>query len=86
MNLHGISHIDFLKCDIEGGEYDALGEGSELVDMTEAIAVELHAFAGDPEALVQSLVARGLMPQAREDYPDGSCVLLARRRRSEASD
>ena len=86
LNLHGISHIDFLKCDIEGGEYDALGEGSELVDMTEAIAVELHAFAGDPEALVQSLVARGLMPQAREDYPDGSCVLLARRRRSEASD
>ncbi len=83
LSQEGITHVDFLKCDIEGGEYDVLGQESELVDMTEAIAVEIHAFAGNPEDLVQSLVVRGLIPQAREDFPDGSCVLLARRRRSE---
>jgi FkbM family methyltransferase len=83
LSQEGITHVDFLKCDIEGGEYDVLGEGSELVEMTEAIAVEIHAFAGNPDDLVQSLIARGFIPQAREDFPDGSCVLLARRRRSE---
>jgi FkbM family methyltransferase len=83
LKREGITHVDFLKCDIEGGEYDVLGEGSELVEMTEALAVEIHAFAGNPEVLVESLVARGLVPQARGDFPDGSCVLLARRRRRE---
>lgn len=79
LRLAGITHIDFLKCDIEGGEFVALGPGSRLVEMTKALAVEVHAFAGDVEAFVSSLVARGLVLRHRQDFPDGSCVVLASR-------
>ena len=75
----GIDRIDFLKCDIEGGEFALLGPGSRLVDMTRSLAVEIHAFAGDVESLVASLGARGLIPRHRDNHPDGSCVLLASR-------
>jgi FkbM family methyltransferase len=75
----GIDRIDFLKCDIEGGEFALLGPGSRLVDMTRSLAVEIHAFAGDVDSLVASLHARGLIPRHRDNQPDGSCVLLASR-------
>lgn len=75
----GIDRIDFLKCDIEGGEFALLGPGSRLVDMTRSLAVEIHAFSGDVESLVASLGARGLIPRHRDNHPDGSCVLLASR-------
>jgi len=75
----GVDRIDFLKCDIEGGEFALLGPGSRLVDMTRSLAVEIHAFAGDVDALVASLHERGLVPRHRDNYPDGSCILLASR-------
>ncbi|NCX97684.1 MAG: FkbM family methyltransferase [Planctomycetia bacterium] len=74
-----ISRVDFLKCDIEGGEFSALGPGSRLVDMVQSLAVEIHAFAGDVESLVSSLCDRGLIPRHRDNHPDGSCILLASR-------
>lgn len=78
----GIDRIDFLKCDIEGGEFAALGAGSRIVDMAQALAVEIHAFAGNVDEMVVSLRARGLIPRHRVNYPDGSCVLLASREKS----
>lgn len=74
-----LDRIDFLKCDIEGGEFVALGPGSRLIEMTSSLAVEVHAFAGDVEAFVASLGARGLIVRHRENHPDGSCVVLASR-------
>ena len=78
----GIDRIDFLKCDIEGGEFAALGAGSQLVDMAQVLAVEVHAFAGNVDALVASLHARGFISRHRSNYPDGSCILLASREMS----
>ena len=80
----GIDTIDFLKCDIEGGEFALLGPGSRLVDMTRSLAVEIHAFAGDVDSLAASLHARGLIPRHRDNHPDGSCVLLASRENAPA--
>ena len=80
----GVDRIDFLKCDIEGGEFALLGPGSRLVDMTRSLAVEIHAFAGDVDALVASLHERGLVPRDRDDYSDGSCILLASRENAPA--
>lgn len=79
----GIDRIDFLKCDIEGGEFAALGAGSALIDIAQALAVEIHAFAGNVDAMVASLCARGFISRHRVDYPDGSCVFLASREKSE---
>jgi FkbM family methyltransferase len=79
----GIDRIDFLKCDIEGGEFASLGVGSQLIDMAQALAIEIHAFAGDVDAMVVSLRDRGLIPRHRIDYPDGSCILLASRQMAE---
>jgi FkbM family methyltransferase len=75
----GIDRVDFLKCDIEGGEFALLGPGSRLVDMARSLAVEIHAFAGNVDALVASLHDRGLVPRHRDNHPDGSCILLASR-------
>ncbi len=75
----GIDHIDFLKCDIEGGEFALLDKGSRLLAMARALAIEVHAFAGDVEAFVRHLGEEGFVVCFRENAPDGSCVLLAAR-------
>jgi FkbM family methyltransferase len=36
---YGLTHIDFLKCDIEGSEFDLLKPGSRLLAMTDRLAV-----------------------------------------------
>lgn len=77
-----LERIDFLKCDIEGGEFSVLGQGSQLVERATTIAAEIHAFAGPVEALVESLSARGFKLLGRDDHPDGSCVILASRGRT----
>ena len=43
MQIYGLEKIDFLKCDIEGGEYDLFGSLSrETLDKIDRIAVETH--------------------------------------------
>jgi hypothetical protein len=41
---HGLDHVDLLKVDIEGGEYEAILGSPELFErkMVGAIALELH--------------------------------------------
>lgn len=75
-----LSRIDFLKCDIEGGEYNLLIRNSKLLEMTQLLAVEIHAFAGDVSLFIDNLKANGfLIIQIKWD-PDGSCTTLARRK------
>jgi FkbM family methyltransferase len=73
----GISRVDFLKCDIEGGEFDLLRRDSRLLQMTEKLAIEVHAFGGDVDAFVQLLRDQGFAVRLRKDASDRSCVLLA---------
>lgn len=74
-----IVKIDFLKCDIEGGEFDLLSEKSRLLEMTRSLAVEVHAFAGDVEKFAQNLIDKGFTIRSRADASDGSTVILAAR-------
>jgi hypothetical protein len=74
-----IERIDFLKCDIEGGEFELLKPESRLLAMTRSLAIEIHAFAGDVESFVQMLIEAGFSIRSRSDAPDGSCTVLAAR-------
>lgn len=51
----GLTHIDFLKCDIEGSEYGLLHKHSKLLAMTDRLGIELHTNAGDAEAFITML-------------------------------
>ncbi len=55
----GIERIDFLKCDIEGSEFDLLTEDSRLLAMTRQIGIEVHKDVGDAEAFLAMLERQG---------------------------
>lgn len=74
-----IETIDFLKCDIEGGEFALLHEGSRLLAMTRCIAAEIHAFAGDVRAFLRTLEACGFEIVDEQWASDGSCTVLAKK-------
>jgi hypothetical protein len=69
--------VDFLKCDIEGGEYWLLDEDSRLLSLTRNIAIEIHSFAGDPDQFVAKLQAAGFEVRSNYRAPDGTRVVLA---------
>jgi hypothetical protein len=70
--------IDFLKCDIEGGEYQFLSDHC-LLDSTDMLAMEIHAFAGSPEEFMQFLKEIGFVIKRIQNDPDGTCTILASR-------
>jgi FkbM family methyltransferase len=75
----GLTRIDFLKCDIEGGEFALLSKNSELLSMAKSVAVEVHAFAGDVFAFLRNLRDRGFTLLDEQWAPDGSCTVLGKR-------
>ncbi|WP_422056522.1 FkbM family methyltransferase [Sphingomonas sp.] len=73
---HGIDHIDFLKCDIEGSEYFLVDPASRLLDISDRVGIELHAFGGDVKGFLANLEARGFrLETVIWDGPD--CIALA---------
>lgn len=74
-----LKSIDFLKCDIEGGEFDLLAEGSNLLAMTKVLAIEVHSFAGDVDSFLKSVEERGFTMLSKKYDPDGTCTALAKR-------
>lgn len=75
----GIDHIDFLKCDIEGGEFSILHTSGPFLAMSHTVAVEIHSFAGPVDMVVERLTGSGFTVLSRDNHSDGSCVLLARK-------
>ena len=71
-----LSKVDFLKCDIEGGEFGLLNPDSKLLKLTRKIAIEIHQFAGDVDGFIQMLVAQGFKLQYIQREPDGSATVL----------
>jgi FkbM family methyltransferase len=65
-----IDRVDFLKCDIEGGEFGLLGPESLLLRMARKLAIEIHSFAGDVDVFIEML----------RSHPDGTATVLASRR------
>jgi len=59
---YSIEHVDFLKLDIEGAEFDVLGHDSfdEVADKIDTIMGETHAWANrNPGQIYQALQNRG---------------------------
>jgi FkbM family methyltransferase len=79
LQIAGASRVNFLKCDIEGGEFSFFGPDSPLLAITAQLAIEIHAFAGDVDSFIASIVSRGLEVRHLKRDPDGTCTLLARR-------
>lgn len=75
----GFERIDFLKCDIEGGEFGLLHPGSRILAMAQKIAIEVHSFAGDVEQFLKMLVAQGFTLKYVQRDPDGTVTALGSR-------
>ncbi|CCJ07833.1 FkbM family methyltransferase [Methylocystis sp. SC2] len=59
MERHGLSRIGFLKCDIEGGEFDVFLGDPDALRQVDNIGMELHPKEGDADALVRTLKDMG---------------------------
>jgi len=69
--------IDFLKCDIEGSEFELCAGGAPLLAAAEQIAMEVHPHAGDANGLVDFVKGMGF--EVRVIYHAPTVMLLARR-------
>ena len=75
----GLEKIDFLKCDIEGGEFALLRQGSKLLQMTDKIGVEVHAFGGNVSGFIEMIEKSGFNLLHVKTDPSGTRTVLARR-------
>ena len=77
IEVNKFSWIDFLKCDIEGSEYDFISDTS-LLEITKQLAIEIHDSAGDRNIFIDKLKELGFAIGPIKDDP-GSCIVLAKR-------
>lgn len=82
IKIAAISRVDFLKCDIEGGEFGIFNSDSQLLRMTQKLAIEIHHFAGDVDAMIETFKKVGFEVAAIQRDPDGTATVLARRPRN----
>lgn len=75
---NSLTRIDFLKCDIEGSEFELLHEQSPLLAMTQQLAIEIHEMIGDRWDFLRRLERCGFEIGPVRHSP-GDCVALARR-------
>jgi hypothetical protein len=59
LDRHEIQRVDFLKCDIEGSEFDLFFHGAEWLSRVRRLAMEVHPAFGSPLALRDLLTRRG---------------------------
>jgi FkbM family methyltransferase len=74
-----LTRIDFLKCDIEGSEFELFKRDSPLLAMTRQLSVELHKGDGDAEPVISLLRGMRFEINIRQDN-EAICILNARRR------
>ena len=79
LRRYDVAQIDFLKCDIEGSEFELLAPDSRLLAITRQLAIELHNPAGDPRQFMDMLRAAGFEVRVRRQGVL-DCVVHARRR------
>ena len=75
--LNKLSRIDFLKCDIEGSEFDFISDTS-LLEITQQLAIEIHDHAGDRKDFINKLIQLGFQLGPIKD-DTGSCIVLAKK-------
>jgi FkbM family methyltransferase len=74
MERYALKNIDFLKCDIEGSEFDLLKPGSRLLKAARQLAVELHSHAGSLEDFTAMLRGEGFQVHVLSDSGGSSIV------------
>ncbi len=68
MKRFGMDRIEFLKCDIEGGEFDVFLRNNAFLDKVDRIAMELHPEEGDVAALRQALTESGFNSKVTDQF------------------
>ena len=71
MKAYGLQHIDFLKMDIEGAEFDIFRDSVRWLDGVDNLAMEVHNAVGDPREIIQRLQQQGFRVKWLDDagYP-----------------
>jgi FkbM family methyltransferase len=69
--------IDFLKCDIEGSEFELAAGASPLIAAARQVAIELHPQAGDAQTVIELLKRRGFEVKIIRHGP--TMMILGRR-------
>ena len=78
INLNNLKKIEFLKCDIEGSEFELIEGEAPLLRITNQLAIEIHDFAGDRNYFITRLKDLGFTIGPIKNDPDG-CIALAKR-------
>lgn len=64
MARYKLDHVDFLKLDIEGAEYDLFSGDLSWLDRVTRLAAEAHRKFGNPELIVNCLTSAGFQVHA----------------------
>jgi FkbM family methyltransferase len=75
----GITHIDFLKCDIEGSEFFMLERGSRILAITQNLAIEVHVWGGPVPAFLDRVEKAGFEIGSIQKDPSGTCIALCKK-------
>jgi FkbM family methyltransferase len=69
MSNYGITHVDLLKVDIEGGEFALFGGGEDLhwLNQVDQIVLEVHTSHGDAVAMMRRLQEAGFRVDLRDN-------------------
>jgi FkbM family methyltransferase len=81
ISRYKISKVDFLKCDIEGSESFLIESDSQLLAMSDRLAIELHDQGVDIAKFLGHLERIGF-EVGHVEWSIGSCIALCRRRSS----
>jgi FkbM family methyltransferase len=73
-----LRHVDLLKCDIEGSEFDLVRNWQKLLAMTDRIVMEVHEHAGTIAELTENLRGHGFSIRRSQSPTD--VVIWAERR------
>lgn len=68
MGRYGMDKVGFLKCDIEGAEFDVFLRNNDFLERVDAIAMEVHPTHGDPAHLRQAIEDHGLHAWATDQF------------------
>lgn len=68
MQNHGLASIAFMKCDIEGGEFDVFCNRNEFLRRVDNIAMELHPDKGEVGHLVSVLTGFGFIVRVTDQF------------------
>ncbi|MHB9011050.1 MAG: FkbM family methyltransferase [Ignavibacteriaceae bacterium] len=77
IEINNLKKIEFLKCDIEGSEFEFIKDTS-LLQITDQLAIEIHDFAGNRTEFISKLKLLGFIIGPIKNDSE-SCILLAKK-------